>query len=251
MTLEEAVQAAESGNVSAMNSLGDYYVEQNEYLEANTWFSKAASAGSPYGIHQSMLCDMMLAMADEDLGLWQDALDRWNAARAKALVLVQNEGVAEDFKTSARTHFLNTIVIGLGLGNTMTENYDAAIAWLKESDDNRAKVLLGLCYYKRGGDGDLLQACAEAFPLLKILNTEPDMKIATRIKWLCWNTLAFIYRVGDSLADPSVKTDLAASYHCLEMALNLPDLSEKQAVFTREELKKYSKGLFGSYTYNG
>lgn len=252
MTLEEAIRAAESGNIGAMNSLGDHYIEQNSFFEANEWFLKAANLGSPYGMHQSMMCDIMLAMASEDLGLWQDALDSWNAARTKALVLVRNEGVPEDFKASARTHFLDTIVIGLGLANTMTENYDAAIEWLKESSDSRATVLLGLCYYKRGGSkADLSQSYVEAFPLLSILNSEPNMKLPARVKWLCWNALAFIYRIGDDLSDLSVKTDFAASYHCLEMALSLPGLSEKQVAFTRTELQKYTKGLFGSYTYNG
>ena len=248
MTLEEAIQAAESGNIGAINSLGDYFFEQNEITKAHEWFSKSASAGSPYGIHQSMLCDMMLALASGDMGLWEDALSSWNSARAKALVLVQHEEVSEQLKQSARDSFLTTITYGLGLSYVCLSNYDAAIAWLKESYENRAKVLLGYCYFQ---GSDVPHSYLKAFPLLKILNTEPDLDLPTPIKWVCWNGLALLYRIGDTLPDPSIKTDLASAFHCVEMALSLPDLSEKQADFTKAELRKYTKGLFGSYTYNG
>lgn len=248
MTLEEAVQAAESGNIGAMNSLGDYFFEQNEIEKANQWFSKSATAGSPYGIHQSMLCDMMFAMASEDLGLWQDALDSWNAARAKALVLVQHEEVAENFKESARTQFLNTIVIGLGLANTCLKNYDMAIEWLKESEDDRAKILLGYCYFQGSDD---THSHAKAFHLMKILSEKPDVKLPASVKWVCLINLSMLYRFGDNLPDQSIKTDVAAAYRCVEMATTLPELSEKLAGIAREELKKYTKGLFGSYSYNG
>lgn len=249
MTLEEAIQAAEGGDVGAMNSLGDYYFEQNEILKAHEWFSKSLNAGSPYGIHQCMLCDMMLALASGDMGLWEDALDHWNLARSKALFLVQHEEISEDIKQSARKVFLNEITYGLGLANICLGKTEVATEYLKESYDTRAKVLYGSCCFHHADDAD---AYFKAFTLLKILNDKPDLAIPTPLKWKCWNYLSMIYRLGIVLPEyVAVKVDLAAAYHCLEMALSLPGLSDELSNITKEELKKYTKGLFGSYIYNG
>lgn len=250
MTLEEAVQAAESGNVGAMNSLGDYFFEQDEIMKAHEWFSKSADAGSSYGIHQSMLCDMMLALAHGDMGGWETALGEWTNARNKALLLVQHEGVSEDLKKSARESLFNEITYGLGLANVCLGQYDAAIECLEGSSyDTRAKVLLGYCYFHFAEDSD---AYFKAFILLKILKDEPGLSIPDSVKWMCWIGLAIIYRVGIILPDyVAVKADLATAYWCLETALHLPDLSDKQADFLKAELQKYGKDVFGNYTYNG
>lgn len=74
MTLEEAIQLADSGDVSAMNSLGDYYYNKDSIIDAYKWYSISANAGDSYGTLLAMKCEMMFAITSPTISQWKEAL---------------------------------------------------------------------------------------------------------------------------------------------------------------------------------
>ena len=66
MTIEEAIQLAENGDIGAMISLGDYYVQQKTgdgIEKAANWYEAAAKKNIVYAMHMTVLCKKMLAYA--------------------------------------------------------------------------------------------------------------------------------------------------------------------------------------------
>ncbi len=45
MTLQEAIRAAEAGDVEVMYSLGSYYFDQKQVTDSLEWFFKATQLG--------------------------------------------------------------------------------------------------------------------------------------------------------------------------------------------------------------
>lgn len=83
MTLEEAIQKANEGDVETMVRLADHYAENSQFDEAQIWFQKAADCGNPYATFQSisfLLCDIATDMChavcrQDSTALWERALD--------------------------------------------------------------------------------------------------------------------------------------------------------------------------------
>lgn len=83
MTIEEAIQQANAGDVETMVRLADHYAENSQFDEAQIWFQKAADCGNPYAAFQSisfLLCDLATDMChavchQDSTALWEHALD--------------------------------------------------------------------------------------------------------------------------------------------------------------------------------
>ena len=64
MTIEEAKQMADQGDIGAMCSLGDFYIKQNTgegIKEASKWYELAARKNVIYAIHMTVLSKKILA----------------------------------------------------------------------------------------------------------------------------------------------------------------------------------------------
>ena len=83
MTLEDAIQQANAGDVETMVRLADHYAENSQFDEAEVWFQKAADCGNSYAAFQSisfLLCDLATDMChaacrQDSTALWEHALD--------------------------------------------------------------------------------------------------------------------------------------------------------------------------------
>lgn len=113
MTLEEALQAANEGNIVAINLLGNYFFHEQEYLQALEWFSRSANAGDMYGNVQAMLCSTFMAMSGEEVNGWTYALDNWKQAYHRCIYIIRQEDFSEDVRKIAFEN-LKTIIWGMG-----------------------------------------------------------------------------------------------------------------------------------------
>lgn len=59
MTLEEAIQQANAGDIETMVILGDYYGQNKDYDNALVWYRKAAELGDLNAIYKTFLVDGM------------------------------------------------------------------------------------------------------------------------------------------------------------------------------------------------
>ena len=63
MTVDEAIQKANEGNVASMVALGDYYGQNEDYENALVWYRKAAELGNLDSMYKASLIDGMFLHA--------------------------------------------------------------------------------------------------------------------------------------------------------------------------------------------
>ena len=64
MTVEEAIQKANAGDVDTMVALGDHYGQNNDFDNAMIWYRKAAEQGNLNAVHRGFLLDSMELQAN-------------------------------------------------------------------------------------------------------------------------------------------------------------------------------------------
>ena len=57
MTVDEAIQKANDGDVSVMLDLGNHYSREHEYIKAIEWYKKASDAGNLFGALRTAYCN--------------------------------------------------------------------------------------------------------------------------------------------------------------------------------------------------
>ena len=63
MTLEEAIELANQGDLEVMQTLGSYYYDQNEYGDARDWYCRAAAGGRVQAMVPAALLTSMMSRA--------------------------------------------------------------------------------------------------------------------------------------------------------------------------------------------
>ena len=245
MTLEEAKQAAESGQVQAMTALGNYYYEQKKVWDACDWFDRAAEAEDPYGVEMSMHINCIIAVTLEAMGQWEDAAARWDtASRRSRLILSRPERFSDTAAPEAREMAAKS-TYGLGLDLLRLGRPRDAMAILRRATetDPKCRFLYGMCLAESEPE-DMLTALRGAYPYLAAAETG-ELKVEDDLLFRGLMYLALIYRKAGVVNIPGVKTDVERALECVSLAAALPgELGEK----AREEERRYHKGLFG-YTY--
>lgn len=246
MTLDEAIQAANAGDVEAMYSLGDYYFDNKKYLDAWKWLTLAASQNHMPSAALALLLGDKMAHYYEALPDYEEAYDCWSKCQDCFTVIWENQDAPENIKEEAKKR-LPDILYGLGYTSYCAKNYQGAKEFFELSiniaSDKRSAVMLGLCYAK----DNTAASYEKAYPLLKLFEQNQIDLGNNGVHFLVWMELAYIYRsAGKGLNISVVSNNMAASYHCVLQAAQIPgDCGE----FAQEELKKYHKGFFGGYTY--
>ena len=77
MTFEEAVQAAENGDISAINALGDSFRNDSKIEEAIEWYERSANLGDHYGRCMAMMSRSLWALTSEGIDDYDGALENW------------------------------------------------------------------------------------------------------------------------------------------------------------------------------
>lgn len=236
MTLEEAIQAANGGDVTAMYTLGDSYFDQRKWADAWKWLSMAADHGHIGAAFESLLIGDKIAHYYEALPDYEMAYQCW----AKCFRYVGRVA-----KVPNKTEDLENLIIGkypeivYGICYTLycKKDYQKARELLEgmigPNSEKRLSVLLGLCY----GNLDNLE---KAYPYLALIEENEIDLGQDALKFLAYTYLSIIYRTSNS------HHNMEASYRCTLMATQLPGALGEAA---KDDLKHYYKNESGNYIY--
>lgn len=241
MTLEEAIEKANGGDVGAMESLGSYYMEERELGNAFRWFLKAADEGSVFGMVMSANMYNTTAENDRLSGEWEKAYDKFSRAQfyaAKAMPSL--EDTTQIFETLNKAFYGRAFI-----QKNIFKDYSSALETIKMGDSSilKNRVLEGLCI-----ELDSKENIFEAYKLLSILKDRKveELKI-NEYNEMDQNTfvegftiLALLLRMFFNQIGSAAEV-LTKGYNCITY--------ENGRKRIADELSHYKKGLFGGYKY--
>lgn len=246
MTLEEAIQEANSGNIDAMNQLGHYFRQEHEMAKALEWFRRSAEAGSIRGAFDALPIARQMAIASEDVDD-DEAFSKWSLAfdLCQQILNSNEDGPLADLSKRVAADFFPEIIFGTGRTLYELKEYDAAKNVLEAAASQGAeppKVVLGLCNAR-------LHNYCEAYPLLRPVETEEIEGLSIKYHFLALIMLSNIYRYASDMRIPGIATDVERAYQCVQKASALPGLPDAVRESAYQELGKYRKSFLGGYTY--
>lgn len=252
MTLEEAKNLAEQGDVGAMGSLGNYFWEQENIEEAAKWFDLAAQHNIVYAAHMAVKAHNIIAISalaivnKVEYG-WAFARDDTKAAfdaSVTEMTLLRDQAPGYDNVNpdEAYSDFVNN-AYRYALCSYEMGDKEEAIRILDGNEKPEARVLYGQALIESSiGDENV----GAAFDGLRCLESadlgEAEEELYARAVF----TLSMMYREG--IPERSVPANLEKSVMLLAKASErLKDPKFKGIIDT--ELSRYKKKMFGGYRY--
>lgn len=169
MTREEAFNLANSGNVTAMQSLGEYYLNNNHYPDAWKWFSKAADLGyTKSAVNASYVGEIYGVATLKGLGDICGAAEIFKKTLDYCYKAVASDDVPANIRQTLASHLPN-LLFELGYCFYMQDEIDKAEYYLKQGAANDADchVLLGLCIFMKEHRRILRQRLSKRYLYLK------------------------------------------------------------------------------------
>lgn len=205
------------------------------------------------GIHMmAMSTGRLSAILKEDLDPEAAFADWQSICESGKCVLEHPEATQEEKATALKN--LQDGILGMGKALYELEEYGQVIALLEgNADDKRMGVLLGLAYFKvadpeRPQDIDCLK---KAYSLLQTVERDPTLDLDTKYRYFALFRLESLYLFAREYPKLGIAYSVEAAYNCVLAASRLPDLIPDAQNFIAAELKKFHKGFFGGYTYQG
>lgn len=258
MTLEEAKQLAENGDIGAMISLGDYYIQNqktgDDTEEAAKWYEMAARRKVVYAIHMTVLTKKILAhsgllVADKVEYGTKFALDEWKDVyewAAEELDCINNNVPgSEQIKINDAIQNFEEASYYFALCCYWENKYYEASELVSDFDDVRSKILYGAALIQ------LAQKSNEMAKAVKILESVIfDKGYAAADKYsleedvyaLAALQLSMLHREAGSQSDMEFAVTLLSFISSAVKRDN-----NKQII--NKELSRYQKKLFGGYRY--
>ena len=135
------IQIAEAGDIWSINHLANNAIKNNDYVNANKWFSKGEELGDPNSMYQLAL------FYYDGLGVTQD----FGISYSKFIKSAEKEHADSQFYIGKFYHFGNGSFVKSPVG----KDYFKALEWYTLSSNqsnNKAQNNIGVLYYV--GDGD-------------------------------------------------------------------------------------------------
>ena len=271
MTLEEAKALALQGDVGAMCSLGNFFVQQNDadgIEEAVKWFNMAAEQGVPYAITMAVRVKLIEArycwLMPEDAMLYHFAKDEWQIAfdyaqREGKMFFDQFPETVQDAEIEGRTWKesfadFSEAAYNLGVCYCYLGDYQNAYKYGSRSSEPWANMLKALCKFKLAETPEEMndayewlkeEVWSESFPSSFASRERTKRDEAVFIEAALYYS-AFL-RTG---AYPGGKPDLEQAYGWLKHVEScLQTQEQKMRGLLQKELSRYKKKMFGGMKY--
>ena len=258
MTFEEAVTLAEKGDIGAMISLGDYYIqhenEENRFEEAAKWYEMAAKHDVVYAIHMTVLCKkigteagLLIAKKVEygvDFALTElESLYEWTAKELEC-INKQLPGT-EKLKVEDAIKNFEDASYYLALCCYWVGRYEEAKKLICDFEDVRSKILYGAILIQLAENH---AGMAEALKHLQVITDRqymdaPKFELEEDAYAVAAVQISRLYQMKGQQADMEAAVSLLDF-----MAQAVRRDENKQRI--REERNRYQKKLFGGYKYS-
>ena len=251
--IQEVLQAAENGNVTAMLMLSNYYYssEDKDVEKSQMWADRAADAGSVDGYRLSMVLHAFGARVAEQLGFQQLVQEEWQKTLDRAQVLkgALHDGVI-DLPAEERANVdqkIDDARYGIARSRYFEgdqDNCDAIIPLIMDVKTTRARALYGICCFH-------VQDYAMAYRQLTYVLNDAEYAAAEKdvgdeaIYAEGMQYLSGICRIGlPGIVDGNSGTAVNVLNQALQYVRD-----EDFRKHLLEELNRYQKKLFGGYRY--
>ena len=265
MTLEEAIQAAHDGDVSAAVAIGDYYMK-NEQLsqperqeQALPWYEMAAEANDIYSARIAMhlraqeanVIEILLGDSSQQQDLMHQAVQNWMNVVKWAHIVMLATDLDDNTRAEARKVY-NDALFDYTKNLYYLGQYERALdaMQLAGNNDVRMQCLLGVCLYKLGAQNKNGNVLSQAYQRLSVLervswaqNPHDGLK-EELIYYRAACYLATLRRLGQV----GVQKDLGISVSVLSAAYDTLS-TEKLKAAVQQDLSHYRKKTFGGYQY--
>lgn len=256
MTLEEGIKLAESGDIGAMISLGDYYIQKKESADdiekAAEWFEKAAEHKVVYAMHMTVLTKKIqahggLMVADKvEMGV-AFALDEWQSVyewAAEELECINNNVPgSENIKLADAIQNFEEASYYFALCSHCLGKDEQAVELVCDLNDVRSKILCA------GARIQLAQTNSDYASAAKLLmSVIEDSSYAAAEKYAIEEEVYATAGIQLSMMHRLLINDLDAAVSVLKFMENNVH-REKNIQKVKEELNRYQKKLFGGYKY--
>lgn len=259
MTYEEAVSLANSGDIGAMYTLGNFHFQKDEPQDAFEWFSKAADLGFTLcaalaalsGFVHSHIC--LTTFKNTPFCDKQELAAILEKVHKYSLVALESDQVEEQTKEAIRNQ-LPDVLYYRGFCLYAHDKMDEAYAWLRENLsrlDEKGKVLYGVCGFEialdDATDGNTTVSLVnEAYPLLKLVD-RTEINDDT-VLYAAYLYLSIAYRIGEGLYIKNHHNDIGkAREYILTATQRIKD--EDYLNLANKQLAHYKKKLLGGYTF--
>lgn len=247
MTVDEAIQKANAGDVDTMVILGDYYGQNKDLDNALIWYRKAAEQGNLNAVHRTFLLDGMtlhssvIVNPDEE----DDEIFREISHYAEILKKYTNVDIEPDF-TGCKYAYAESLYC--------REKYSALLSFVQDEDQPSFVILYALALFgiapnlsSRDETSRYYEAACDVVQSVIKSSYIPENQHHEQLFFAkAISIYASIVRIG-----LSASADIDASYHILtEQIEKLTDEDAKSLL--SDELSHYhvKKGFFGtSITY--
>ena len=257
MTIEEAIQLAENGDIGAMMALGQHYFQQNTgegISKAAEWYEAAAKQNVVLAIHLTVICKKILAyaglqIAEHDEFGAQFAMNDWKevydwAAKELECINAEVEGTEKLNIDDALNNFTETSYF-YALTCYWADRFCDVTALLSDFDDTRSKILFGAALIQLAETNTQM---ANAMSILTPIIKDTSYAAADKGAWeedvytLTALQLSMLYKNNGS------QSDMESAVSLLNFVLRAVK-NENNIAMLRSELNHYQKKLFGGYKY--
>lgn len=257
MTIQEAIERANGGDVEAMVALGDYYSQEKAWSESLKWYETGAVQGSLYCIIQSMTLSSMSITAAKSLPDKDWMMESSEKCGKYAnMLLMAISSHPEQFKPESIEQFRSDalaklsdarfhLALGIYLGDKTPNGIARAVNELRLTDTSgnlAARILLGVILFEQ-------RDLDESYQKLNILTSSLETLLFRELDLFTYTIYGRGYLALSLLCLHLNDTDMAHSV--LENGVRaLSGYAEIRELLTAE-LSKYRKKLFGGYEYIG
>ena len=256
MALQEIMEKAKGGDVSAMLCLGEYCLDQKTgegISAAAEWYKKAAEKNNTIAAYNTTGCKKVIAYAEADLDGYEAAIDAFRdfyvwSKITEALYLSGADGSDKVSENEIQRN-IEDASYSLAFGFSRAEKYPEACMLLAENETERSAILFALSKLYMAEKKEEYDWALERLDMIR-----ENREYSEREKTVCEEHVFACAAIHLSEADrvgigpwgrkPNTKVAVRTLNYALEKVKG-----QHAKDLINEELEHYQKGLFGRYYY--